>query len=50
VSAIEVAFPVRYSECDPLEIAHHLSNVIGFDEVRHEYRRRHQADYGRLAE
>ncbi|MFQ5401099.1 MAG: acyl-CoA thioesterase [Anaerolineae bacterium] len=47
---ITVTFPVRYSECDPLGIAHHSSYVIWFEEARHEYRRRHQADYDQLAE
>ena len=50
MDTIEVKFPVRYSECDPLGIAHHSSYVIWFEEVRHEYMRRHQADYNQLAE
>ncbi len=49
-NTITVTFPVRYSECDPLGIAHHSSYVIWFEEARHEYRRRHQADYDQLAE
>ncbi len=47
---ISVTFPVRYSECDPLGIAHHSSYVIWFEEARHEYMRRHPADYAQLAE
>lgn len=50
MDTIEVTFPVRYSECDPLGIAHHSSYVIWFEEVRHEYMRRHQSDYNQLAE
>ncbi len=49
-NTITVTFPVRYSECDPLGIAHHSSYVIWFEEARHEYRRRHLADYDQLAE
>jgi len=49
-NTITVTFPVRYSECDPLGIAHHSSYVIWFEEARHEYRRRHQSDYDQLAE
>lgn len=49
-NTISVTFPVRYSECDPLGIAHHSSYVIWFEEARHEYRRRHQSDYDQLAE
>lgn len=49
-NTVTVTLPVRYSECDPLGIAHHSSYVIWFEEVRHEYRRRHQADYDQLAE
>ncbi len=48
-NVIQVAFPVRYSECDPLGIAHHSSYVVWFEEARHEYRRRHPADYDELA-
>lgn len=50
MNTIEVTFPVRYSECDPLGIAHHSSYAIWFEEARHEYRRRHQADYDGLAD
>ncbi len=49
-NTITVTFPVRYSECDPLGIAHHSSYAIWFEEARHEYRRRHQGDYDQLAE
>ena len=49
-NTITVTFPVRYSECDPLGIAHHSSFTVWFEEARHEYRRRHQADYDQLAE
>jgi len=50
MSTVEVTMPVRYAECDPLGIAHHSSYVIWFEEARHEYRRRHPADYDQLAE
>lgn len=47
-NVISVTFPVRYSECDPLGIAHHSSYVIWFEEARHEYMRRHPDDYNQL--
>lgn len=48
MDVIEVTFPVRYVECDPLGVAHHSSYVVWFEVVRGEYMRRHPEKYAEL--